>query len=705
MISGGRVVDPASGMDAIGDVAVLDGQIAAVGTGLGSAERVIDATGLVVAPGFIDLHAHGQSIPADRMQAFDGVTTTLDLEAGVLPVASWYRRQAAKGRVLNYGAAANWAFARIGAMTGSNAESSLEAFGNAMRDRRWIDNVASDTEVAGILERLASGLNEGGIGIGILNAYAPGAGVQELTAVCQLAAAHDVPTFTHVAYMSRIDPESAAEAYIRLIGYAGATGAHMHICHFNSSSKTDIERCAVLIAKAQAQGLPITVEAYPYGTGSTVLAAAFFSDPEFEARNGLGYDSVQRVTDGRRFRDREELLAAQAEEPSTLVLWHILDTENNAHHRDLLDMSVLYPGGAIASDAMPWTLSDGSAYTGDAWPLPDDATSHPRSAGCFTRFIREWVRERQTVSLLEGVRKCALIPAEILSAQHARDARQGKAAAGRGCRHRRVRFRDADRPGDVLGDEPPVGGRAASGGQRPAADLGRRAGCGGEARPAGAPARCRELIVPVPILLVTGFLGAGKTTVVNHLLAHAEGRRIAAVVNDFGAINIDAELIAGASDGVVSLSNGCICCSLEGDLLRTLAALLRRDPRPEFIVIETSGVADPSDIVRNLMDPADLAGGAAGNGAVRGGRDDTGGDVGRCAAAVSAAGGRRGGAEQGGPGGRGGSRAAARCRPGAASGGGGGRCAAWRSPRSAAVPRGRGSCAGAARAGAATAGG
>jgi G3E family GTPase len=109
--------------------------------------------------------------------------------------------------------------------------------------------------------------------------------------------------------------------------------------------------------------------------------------------------------------------------------------------------------------------------------------------------------------------------------------------------------------------------------------------------------------VPVPILLVAGFLGAGKTTVVNHLLAHAEGKRIAAVVNDFGAINIDAELITGAADGVVSLSNGCICCSLQGDLLRTLSSLLRRDPRPEFIVIETSGIADPADIVRNLMDP------------------------------------------------------------------------------------------------------
>jgi N-acyl-D-aspartate/D-glutamate deacylase len=125
---------------------------------------------------------------------------------------------------------------------------------------------------------------------------------------------------------------------------------------------------------------------------------------------------VQRVADGRRFRNREELLAAQAEEPSTLVLWHVLDTENNARHRELLDMSVLYPGSAIASDAMPWSLPDGTIYSGDAWPLPADATSHPRSAGTFTRFLRHWVREREAVSLLEGVRKCTLIPAEILQA-------------------------------------------------------------------------------------------------------------------------------------------------------------------------------------------------------------------------------------------------------------------------------------------------
>jgi predicted amidohydrolase len=86
VIAGGGVVDPASGLDGVCDVAIADGRIAALGADLGSAERVIDAAGLVVAPGFIDLHAHGQSIPADRMQAFDGITTTLDLEAGAMPV-------------------------------------------------------------------------------------------------------------------------------------------------------------------------------------------------------------------------------------------------------------------------------------------------------------------------------------------------------------------------------------------------------------------------------------------------------------------------------------------------------------------------------------------------------------------------------------------------------------------------------------------
>ncbi|CAN7262846.1 CobW family GTP-binding protein [Aminobacter sp. LjRoot7] len=107
----------------------------------------------------------------------------------------------------------------------------------------------------------------------------------------------------------------------------------------------------------------------------------------------------------------------------------------------------------------------------------------------------------------------------------------------------------------------------------------------------------------VPVLVVTGFLGAGKTTFINQLLQRADGRRISAIVNDFGAINIDAELIADAADTVVGLKNGCICCSLQGDLLRTLKLVLSQTVKPDHIVIEASGVADPRGITETLMDP------------------------------------------------------------------------------------------------------
>lgn len=107
----------------------------------------------------------------------------------------------------------------------------------------------------------------------------------------------------------------------------------------------------------------------------------------------------------------------------------------------------------------------------------------------------------------------------------------------------------------------------------------------------------------LPVLLVTGFLGAGKTTAINGLLQAGHGQRVAAIVNDFGAINIDAELLTGAADQVIGLKNGCICCTLQGDLLRTLRLVLAQVPRPERIVIEASGAADPRGIIEMVMDP------------------------------------------------------------------------------------------------------
>ena len=430
IIHQGRVLDPETGFDAIVDIGIKNGIITDIGENLGSCANVIDATGLIVCPGFIDLHAHGQSLPADRMQAFDGVTTALELELGVLPVSRWYDEQAHMGRTLNYGASVGWIFGRIASMTNQQAESTIDGMGRATRDRRWVDNVASPEELTEILDRVSAGLKEGGIGIGFPNGYSPGTGIKELSLLCEIAAKAGVPTFTHIAYMSNVDPRSSIDAYTRLIGLAGSTGAHMHICHFNSTSLHDVERAAVLVKTAQSQGLKVTVEAYPYGTGSTVVSAEFFSDPDYAARMGADYSNIEILAERRRLRDKADLNEQQAKDPGSLVLLHFLDVAVNPRHRELLDVSVLYPGGAIASDAMPWMLSNGTTYVGDAWPLPADATSHPRSSGTFSKFLREWVRERKTVSLMEGIRKCTLIPAGILQSSTPRMRKKGRIQTG-----------------------------------------------------------------------------------------------------------------------------------------------------------------------------------------------------------------------------------------------------------------------------------
>ena len=113
--------------------------------------------------------------------------------------------------------------------------------------------------------------------------------------------------------------------------------------------------------------------------------------------------------------------------------------------------------------------------------------------------------------------------------------------------------------------------------------------------PAAAPLQPQSAIQsPVPTLIIGGYLGAGKTTLVNHLLRHAEGRRIAVMVNDFGDINIDADLIEASDSDVISLAGGCVCCSFGADLIGSLMAIAKRQPTPDVILIELSGVALPA---------------------------------------------------------------------------------------------------------------
>jgi G3E family GTPase len=107
----------------------------------------------------------------------------------------------------------------------------------------------------------------------------------------------------------------------------------------------------------------------------------------------------------------------------------------------------------------------------------------------------------------------------------------------------------------------------------------------------------------VPITILTGFLGAGKTTLLNRILTGNHGLRVGVLVNDFGSINIDAELVVGVDNNMISLANGCVCCQIRDDLVESVEALLARPESVEYILLEASGVADPAGIFATFTDP------------------------------------------------------------------------------------------------------
>ena len=412
VLTGGRVIDPETGLDAVRDVGLKAGRIAAISGAPLQGARIIDAAGHVVAPGFIDLHAHGQQLPAAWVQAFDGVTTALELESGVLPIGKYYETTGAEGRPINYGASAAWTYARIAEKEGLEPDGTLSWFQQAFSYGNWQNTLATPEELERILARVEEGLNEGGLGIGINAGYAPGYGRKEYYELALLAKRMEVPTYTHVRYNSVIEPLSTFEAFEELIALSAATGAHMHVCHVNSSGTRDIEACTDLLKGAQERGLPITVEAYPYGAGSSAVGAEIYRGNWLERWGAPDASSLE--LNGQPL-TQEKIDELQAAEPGAAVVMHFLRPDSSEEDQRLLDLSVLYPGGAIASDAVPWSHGDGF-LEGDVWPLPDEAFAHPRSAGCYARFLGKWVREREVISLSDALAKASLIPARILEA-------------------------------------------------------------------------------------------------------------------------------------------------------------------------------------------------------------------------------------------------------------------------------------------------
>jgi N-acyl-D-aspartate/D-glutamate deacylase len=409
LLRGGRVVDPAIGFDGAADVVIRDGRIVSVGVDLADDTAVeLDVRGLVVGPGFVDLHSHVHSIAGQRLQALDGVTTALDLELGLMPVAQAYQLAARDGRPLNYGFSASWTDARAQVLLGRTPHAA-PAFG-VLSDPGW-QRSSTPAELARWLGLLERELADGALGIGVLMGYAPHSDPAEFRAVARLAANAHAPVYSHVRELVEADPLVPIDGVDELVTAAAETGAAMHHCHVNSTSRRQIERVLATLERSQAAGSRITVETYPYGAGSTAIGA-YFLEPDRLPVWGLQPRNIVLARTGERIADADRLREVRATDPGALCVVEFLD-EHDQRDRAMLHRSLAFADAIVASDAMPLGWPDGSTESRD-WPLPPGAATHPRTAGTFTRSVRRMVRETGEWTWLEAFRRCSFLPARVL---------------------------------------------------------------------------------------------------------------------------------------------------------------------------------------------------------------------------------------------------------------------------------------------------
>ena len=299
-------------------------------------------------------------------------------------------------------------------------------FAASMAGTGW-QQPADSGELAKILGRLEEEIGAGALGLGVLVGYAPQTGRAEYMQVAGVAARYDVPTFTHARFKNPDDPGTALEGAAEVVAAAAGTGAHMHLCHVNSTSLRAIDEVSELISGAQSRGLKVTTEAYPYGAGMTAVGVPFLH-PDNLARLGIGPANLVIVATGERPRDAKRLLQIRRDSPGALVIIHYLD-ENAESDRSVIHRALMLKDTAIASDAIPFTTVEGEVIEGDQ-PMPDGAISHPRTSGTFSRFLRTMVRETGALSLDEAMRRCSLLPAQFLQKACPAMARKGRVQVG-----------------------------------------------------------------------------------------------------------------------------------------------------------------------------------------------------------------------------------------------------------------------------------
>jgi N-acyl-D-aspartate/D-glutamate deacylase len=403
VLEGGRVMDPETGLDAVRNVGIRDGKIVRISSDALSGRRVVHASGLVVAPGFIDLHEHGQDMASQRVKALDGVSAALELEIGAPDVAQFLKSKEGRS-LIHYGTSASHVAARAAVF---GAPLPAEVIGKQSGSPEILpksgpatDQPATPEQIEAMRERLRAELDAGGLAVGMGIEYTPGATRLEVIDMFRLAAERRLPVYTHVRSGGRADPGSSIESISEVIGAAAITGAPLHIVHINSSCTRDSLECLSMIEGARARGLDVTTEAYPYIAGMTAINSALFN-PGWREKRGIDYGDLVLPDTG------EHLTKQRFDElhNSNTTRWVLVFSNT----QEIVDKVIPSPLVMIASDG---------------------AEGHPRNAGTYSRVLAQYVREKGMISLMDALRKMSLMPAEMLGRSTPDARRKGRLQEG-----------------------------------------------------------------------------------------------------------------------------------------------------------------------------------------------------------------------------------------------------------------------------------
>jgi N-acyl-D-aspartate/D-glutamate deacylase len=377
VIANGRVMDPETGLDAVRNVGITAGKIRAVSVEPLKGKTVLDATGLVVAPGFIDLHEHGQEPRNYQFQAHDGVTTSLELEVGTDDVDAWYAQREGK-TLINFGVSVGHIPVRMKVMHDP---------GNFLPTGDAAHREATPQELEEIKTRIRHGLERGALAVGMGINYTAGASHEEIVDVFRVAAAENASVHVHLRHAGLKEPTTGLVGIEEVIAAAAATGAPLHVVHITSMGLRNTPQLIAMVKGAQSRGLDVTTECYPYTAGSTNLESAIF-DPGWQERQGITYKDIQWSKTGERL--TAETFEKYRKEGGLVVIFSIPETAVRTAIADPIVM--------IASDGVPLTGSK----------------VHPRGQGTFSRVLGHYVREEKTVNLMTALRKMTLMPAQRL---------------------------------------------------------------------------------------------------------------------------------------------------------------------------------------------------------------------------------------------------------------------------------------------------